>query len=204
MTSNVLAMLLVGRRSGYLSQVGWLRSFRTGESVDRAGRPLPWYPYAATAFLEQRVTRHMSVFEYGSGSSTLWWSERVSRVVSCEHDRDWYERLRPRLPPNVEYMHVELEPGGDYSRAVSKYSCAFDVIVIDGRDRVACALNVPDALKPDGVIVWDDSDRQRYAPGCELLNAKGFARLDFTGLGPIRRQAWRTTVYYRPTNCLGI
>lgn len=47
----------------------------------------------------------MHVFEYGSGGSTLFWASRVSSVISVEHDRDWYQKLRPQLS-SVEDTHV--------------------------------------------------------------------------------------------------
>ena len=46
----------------------------------------------------------MSVFEYGSGYSTIWFAERTGTVVSCETKQEWYDRIRPRLPSNVEYL----------------------------------------------------------------------------------------------------
>lgn len=63
---------------------------------------LPWYSYPMIAFLSDRVRPQMRVFEYGSGYSTLWWSERVAQVTSCKHDQDWYDLLRARAPANVD------------------------------------------------------------------------------------------------------
>ena len=146
----------------------------------------------------------MNVFEYGSGASTVWWSDHAAKVVSCEHDNKWYQKLKPILALNVDYIYFDLIPGGNYSRAVKQYYNEFDIIVIDGRDRVNCVKNSLTSLKQNGVIVWDDSDRMAYKEGYNYLLANGFKRLDFWGLGPIIALGWCTSVFYRSNNCFGI
>ena len=79
----------------------------------------------------------------------------------------------------------------------------FDIIVIDGRHRVLCARYALEALKPDGIIVWDNTDRDRYREGYAYLESQGFQRRDFDGMGPINNFAWRTSIFYRPGNFLG-
>lgn len=193
-----------GRLQSYLEQVGWFRSVDEGLPVDRDGNCLPWFTFSAISFLKGRINSKFSVFEYGSGNSTLWWSKRVARVVSYEHDAKWFETLRSIVPANVEYFHVPLEYGGDYSKAIRDYHNAFDVVVIDGRDRVQCARNAIGALKKWGVFIWDNSDRSTYEEGYQFLRDQGFKRLDFEGLGPINDYQWSTSVFYRDENCLEI
>lgn len=189
---------------GYLDSVGWLESFRRRIPVDRKGAPLPWFTYASILFLEPRILPAMSVFEYGCGCSTLWWASRVATVFSCEHEKEWFDKIKPLLPPSVSLRQVDLVRGGEYCRVVADYTDAFDIIVIDGRDRVNCCRNSLGALKPGGAIIWDNSDRPDYREGYDFLRDKGFKRLDFGGMGPINPDAWCTSVFYRPKNCLGI
>jgi hypothetical protein len=160
--------------------------------------------YPAIRFIEGRIHREMVVFEYGAGNSTLWWASRVRQVVSCEHDRQWHDRLASLVPANVELLHVELVRGGEYSKRIATYEAQFDVIVIDGRDRVACARHSIGALNETGVIIWDDSDREQYGEGYDFLLANGFKRIDFEGIVPGLVDAYRTAIFYRPGNCLGI
>ena len=203
-TSSLAASFLLRGSSGYLKKVGWYHSFNKYMPVDKEGGALPWYTYAAIDFLGGRIKAGMTVFEYGSGNSTIWWAIRVSRVVSCEHDEHWFIKMKSDLPDNVTYRHIKLEPSGDYSRAILQHDKEFDVIVIDGRDRVNCAKNSLCALNDRGVIVWDNSDRDEYQAGYDFLSDNGFKRLDFSGLGPINTYGWCTSVFYRPQNCLGI
>jgi len=191
-------------RGGYLSQMGWFRTVREGRSVDANGEPLPWMTYAAIAFLEPRLARDMTVFEYGSGGSTLWWARRVARIFSVEHDAQFFETLKAQLPANATLFHVPLDESGAYAEKVSAVGTGLDVIVIDGRDRVRCAAKALTALAPSGVIVWDNSDRTEYQPGYQLLSDRGFRRLDFSSMGPLNAYGWCTSIFYRSDNRLGI
>jgi hypothetical protein len=190
--------------SAYLHKMGWFESNRTGMPVDSEGKPIPWITYSALFFLQQRIRPEMEIFEYSCGNSTLWWSSRVKSVTSCEHDRQWFERMKGLVPSNVALHHIALEYGGLYSEKIKEYSNLFDVIVLDGRDRVNCAKNCLPALKADGVIIWDNSDRDDYDEGYAFLLANGFRRLDFSGMGAVTIVDWCTSVFYRDTNGFGI
>ena len=182
-----------------------LKADRGDRSPDREHRePLPWYTYAATAFLAKRVGQGLSVFEYGSGNSTRWWARRVSRVVACEHDAGWAQRLSADLPANVELMVHELKPDGAYCRAILQTTGAFEVVVIDGRDRNNCAIHTVERLADNGVIIWDNSDRQHYQPGFDFLAERGFRAIEFAGFGPASYVPWQTSIFYKDKNCLGI
>ena len=190
--------------NGYLKDRGWIDSVIDSMPVDAKGQPIPWYTYPSIDFIGARVRPGMSVFEFGSGNSTLWWSSRTSRVVSVEHDAGWFGVMKSRLPDNVSYSQVALDTDGAYAHAAGRQDERFDVIVIDGRDRVHCTKASLGALKTDGVIVFDNSDRTEYEEGYEFLRASGFRRLDFWGMGPINSYGWCTSVFYRSVNCFGI
>lgn len=191
-------------RKGPVHDDGWFRSFEEQRPVDLEGNPLPFVTYPAIEFLKRRVRREMWVFEFGCGASTLWWSARVARVVACEHNREWYDRISAKAGENVEILYQELDGQDSYARRIEPYGSCFDVVVIDGRQRVSCARRCLGALKPEGVILWDNSDREKYTPGYEFLHENGFRRIEFTGLAPMLNEKSETSVFYRPGNCLGI
>jgi hypothetical protein len=190
--------------SGPLRDDGWLRSYREGVPVDAEGRPLPWITYPAIEFLAPRLRGDLRVFEYGCGHSTLWWAARVREVVACEHDEAWAARIRTRAPANVTLLHVPLEYGGEYSRVVARQGRRFDIVVVDGRDRVHCAESAPQGLTEGGVILWDNTDREEYREGLAFLEAAGFRRIPFVGLAPGINLKTETSVFYRDRNCLGL
>jgi hypothetical protein len=201
---SVLDALYWLKRGSFLHQIGWFKSYHQKLPITNTNQPLPWFTYSFISFLEKRLHKTMVVFEYGSGNSTFWWAERVSQVISCEHSSEWYNKIKPELPSNVKLLFCQLDTGGDYAHAVANYKTMFDIIVIDGRDRVNCAKNALGALKEDGVIIWDNSDRKTYADGYQYLLDNGYKRLDFTGMGPINTWAWSTSIFYPENNCLGI
>jgi hypothetical protein len=189
---------------GPLKTDGWLRSFREGRPVDAAGKPIPWLTYPAIEFLAARTRPEWRVFEYGAGASTRWWAARVADVTSVEHDPAWHARVAADLPANVTLLHVPLEPRGPYAATAARWPHAFDVVVIDGRDRVRCVDAALEALKPSGVIVFDNTDREDYRPGLERLAAARFRKLEFIGLIPVFHQKSETAILYRDGNCLGL
>ncbi len=190
---------------GYLLKSGWLRSIEENGAVDVKGDPIPWITYPALDFLADRVLSEMVVFEYGSGNSTFWWSKRVKKLISCEHDKEWYASFRPEIPDNVTYLLRRAKGGStDYAMEISKYREMFDILVIDGRDRVNCVKNGLASLHHDGVLIWDNSDREEYQEGFDLLKEKGFKSLDFWGMGALATRRWCTSIFYRQENCLNI
>lgn len=199
--SKVIAGIGMARKSTYISHVGWYNSFMKRMSIDSAGSPIPWYSYPSLHFLEQRVRNTMRVFEFGCGNSSIWWANRVDQIVSCEHDKEWFDRINDSLPGNA-ICYYKDESG--YADFISGFENEFDIIIIDGIDRVSCALQCLKALNEDGVIIWDNSDRDEYQEGYEYLARNGFKRLDFKGLGPIVMIPTMTSIYYRSANCLGL
>jgi hypothetical protein len=192
------------RRFSPPAEDGWFRSRREGAAVDARGEPIPWYTYPAIEFLAPRVRTDMTVLEYGSGNSTLWWAKRAARVCSVEHDPSWAARLEGLLPENVTLRHVPLDPAGTYARSAQAFGLRFDVVAIDGRERVECARLAPEALTERGVVVFDNSDRPDYAEGYAALADRGFRRIDFVGMAAVEPLKTSTSVFYRPGNCLAI
>jgi hypothetical protein len=196
--------VFLARVCGTARGMGWLHSALAGVPLDRNQQPCPWYTYPILYFLATRDLSKFNVFEYGSGYSTLWWSRNAASVTSCEHDKEWFDRISIEKPENVTYIHRELVPGGDYCREILCHSTNFDIIVVDGRDRVNCVRSTLEVMGPQAVIIWDNSERSRYAEGRALLAKCGFRHINFYGFGPVHSHMWTTTIYYRDGNCLGI
>ena len=50
---------------------------------------VPWLPYEATGIIAAAAPH--TVWEWGSGGSTVWLTEHVrARVTSVEHDAEWF------------------------------------------------------------------------------------------------------------------
>lgn len=188
----------------YLEEEGYYRSEAEKQSVDKEGNAIPWLNYSMIHFLKTRVPQGLTVFEYGAGHSTLWWSTRAKRLITVEHNKEWYEYILGKInKQNTELFYKELEYNGEYSKAINQYD-DIDIAFIDGRDRVNCAIQASNHLNDTGVIIWDNTDRDEYSEGYKYLKEKGFKRLDFKGMASLTIEACCTSIFYREQNCLGL
>jgi hypothetical protein len=197
------ALLSYGHK-GYLVSVGWFNAFDKRQAIDAKGEELPWVTYSFIDFIKPRLNNSMRVFEYGSGSSTLFYARRVNKVVSVEHDKNWYDKIRSSKPANAEMIFTELHANGEYSKKAASLTEKFDIIIVDGRDRVNCCKYSIEALSTSGVLVLDDSERPDYEEGRTFLKAQGFKELSFSGISPGLFYLKATSVFYRTENCLEI
>lgn len=194
------------RNHGYLYEAGWINSFKTKNAIDILNQPIPWYTYPFIKFVKERLNNQLTVFEYGCGNSTLWYCGRVRSIKSVEHEKGWFDVVvnKTKHLKNVQIIYRNLKTNGEYAKEILNTKDFFDIIVIDGRDRVNCTKYSFNQLKEDGVIIFDNSDRTEYAEAYNLLAEKGFRRLDFWGMGPINTYEWCTSVFYRDKNCFNI
>lgn len=195
------ALLSYGHK-GYLAKIGWFNSFDSQQAVDGNNDPLPWVTYSFIDFIKTRLNKDLTIFEYGSGNSTLFYAKHVKRVVSVEHDEAWYNKIVTGKPENAEMIFTKLEKGGEYSNKAASLKEKFDIIIVDGRDRVNCCLNCLTALNPGGVVILDDAHRKDYEKGKIFLKEAGFKELPFTGIAPGLFYLKSTTVFYKTENCL--
>ena len=176
-------------------QYGYLRSVATETPLDEHLEPFPWYTYPALEYLKQLDFQDKTVFEYGCGHSTLFWARRAARVVGVEHDRQWYDTVRPRLPKTCELL---FEPESDaYAATIRKFPDGFDVIVVDGlvtgRTRLKCVRAALPHLREGGMIILDNSD---WLPeSSRYLRESGLIEVDMTGFAPINDYTCTTSFY---------
>jgi hypothetical protein len=199
-----LRTLLSFNDKGYLDEVGWFNAFDTKSPVDQDNNPIPWVTYSFIDFIKERLGKQHTVFEFGSGNSTYFYSKYAGIVVAVEHDKEWYEKIVKTKPDNAEMIYCELMRDGEYCRMPLKLNESFDIIIVDGRDRVNCCKQAVKAVSEKGVIVLDDSERDFYKEGIDFLKDKGFKELSFTGISPGLFYRKATSVFYRPDNCLNI
>jgi hypothetical protein len=201
---NRLNALLSYGHKGYLANIGWFKAFDTQQAIDANGEALPWVTYSFIDFIKDRLNKKQKVFEYGSGSSTLFYAKRVDRVVSVEHDENWFNKILNTKPQNAEMIFTKLERGGEYSKKAALLGEKFDIIIVDGRDRVNCCKESIHALSSSGVMVLDDSERPEYNEARLFLKENGFKELSFSGISPGLFYLKATSVFYKTENCLGI
>ena len=169
----------------------------------------PWWPYRAAEAVAAALPPGGRVFEFGGGGSTLWLHDLGATLTTVEHHKGWYEELRSLLPDDVTLIlreptsdgtaSSESEPGffDDYVATIAEVADdSLDLVIVDGRARVACGTAAMDKVKPGGMLLLDDSDRPRYAQLVERLAA--WPRTVHRGLKPGGGATFETSVWRRP------
>jgi tRNA A58 N-methylase Trm61 len=181
-----------------------MKSLKQGYPCRADGTIVPWMNYAIVFFLEERLKKDLKLFEFGSGYSTLFYANLVHSVTSVESDERWFTTIKDNIPSNAQLIFQEEDENGDYCRAAIQAGQLYDVIVVDGLDRVNCVRQSMEALTELGVILLDDSEREEYGEAFELTAQYDFRALTFEGLKPNDLELRRSTIFYRDNNCFHI
>ena len=200
---KVLYSLVSFRSFGYLLETGWFESYKSGESVDAGLKPIPWFTYSAIEFLNERLNNNLNILEFGSGNSTLFFAERVKKVISFEHSKDWHQKILKKIPANAELTITSSLSSKDYLKPLIE-ELRFDVIIVDGLFRNECITASLKHLSEFGIIILDDSERDEYNEGIAFLIQSGFRQLKFSGIAPGIFFRKCTTVFYKDKNCMNI
>ena len=134
------------------------------------------------AALFQRLLKDCKVYgEYGCGKSTAYVAENsAAEILSVDSSKVWTDKVRAALPDSrdasIEY--VDCGPLGDWGRPLDytrrdsfqRYTDFLwsgerhpDLVLVDGRFRVACFLTSLQKAEPGSVILFDDyRDRPHY------------------------------------------
>jgi len=167
---------------------------------------IPWFSYSAVDFLEGFLRPSMTVCEYGSGGSTLFFAQRTASVFSIEDNPQWHDwvsnRIKEKQITNATLKLCPFDfknPDGfeqsDYLNAMPDQK--FDVIVVDGSEewtqvRPICFDKAQQHIRPGGIIVVDDS--WRYPVLRERNNAR--SHRVFQSVGPCRPGVTSTDVFF--------
>ncbi len=183
----------------FAHDTGHFRSSLRSKAVDRTGLPIPWYTYPAIQILKTKSFTNRRILEFGAGQSTIWWARQAESVVSFEGDAGWYAYIRPSLPPNASVYLVD-DPLSNFEELVPAGS-QFDVIIVDGLDRLIAAQKSVKLLAKDGLLILDNSEGFWGTPGTypilDLLRTAGFARVDLYGFSPGNLLQHCTSFFYK-------
>ena len=181
----------------------------------------PWFVFQSIDYLDKHVSPNMHVLEFGCGYSTIWWAQRISRLISIERSTYWIAEVKCTLSKhdmtNVELIpfmgftgttEEEISSGCDgvqlashiqqYAQAGQEMTGLYDIVVVDDvfRNEVAAAAIVQ--LKPGGMLILDDSERERYKPTFDLFTRMGWSFASFYGATPYHFHEKQTTIWHKP------
>lgn len=120
-------------------------------------------------------------FEWGAGGSTVEFSDYVKEYYSVEHDFGWYNIVFKNARENVHLFYVppntsnlEWFPVFEEGKAsdfksyikfvnnIASFGKKFDLVLVDGRARVDCAIEILPHLGKDAIVFIHDFDREYY------------------------------------------
>lgn len=174
----------------FQQQHGHVRQ-QNGFPVNGQGDFQPWLTYPMIEFLNGLDFSKKRIFEFGAGSSTLYWAKRAMEVVSVEFDSGWFEALRSKVPGNVTLMHES--DGHPYADKIRSNFGFFDVIVVDGAERYRSAKAALTALAPGGMIILDNAEW--YPNTADMLAQAGLIEMRFSGFSPINAFTSTTSAF---------
>lgn len=126
---------------------------------------LPWMDKSEIGLIISYLKPSYKMFEWGCGGSTLYFSKYVSLYRSVEHNEKWFNKISPKIEKNTElYLYNNTDNYISYINAVKKHNTIYDAILVDGRQRLACAIAAKDFIKPNGILfVHDYFNREYYS-----------------------------------------
>lgn len=153
-----------------------------------------WMSVQEQQLIESYLNENDTMMEYGSGFSTLWFSQFVKSYYSIEHSREWYQSIKSVLSrlQNVEYTLASVDAGykgwaggfaegtyeqfEHYVKAVDRFNPPngkFDRVLIDGRARAECAKYILKYLHSGSYIfIHDYHGRSAYHEALEAYYQK--------------------------------
>lgn len=112
------------------------------------------------------------ILEFGSGASTIFLLRRGATVVTVEHHEEWARSLQEvATARKLADKLTILRRDRPYSNIVDEFEngTQFDVLLVDGRERVDCLRQALPLVKSNGLVLLDDSQRERYWPAFKLM-----------------------------------
>lgn len=159
-------------------------------------KKIPWYTYPSIEYLDNIDFSSKSIFEYGSGNSSAFWSERSKDIVSIEHNKEWYEKVKKTIRSNQSL--ILTGDTDEYEGSIKDQNKKFDVIIIDGIRRSECARIVRkyfnDESNEGAMIILDNSDWYKDTSKY-LRDELNLIEIDFHGFGPINNYTWTTSIF---------
>ncbi|QED22955.1 O-methyltransferase [Candidatus Deianiraea vastatrix] len=188
-----------------LDFVGWNFAHETGILIDDEKDIMPWYNYTVVKFLKSRLAKNMSVFEYGSGFSTIFYAKRVNSLISVEVLPDcisWVQNACSQL--GISGNEIHLKTDDQFASSILEFDKLFDLIIVDSVKRNECVMQAVSKLSPSGIVILDNSERENYRKSFDFMKNSGFSELTLTGIKPLSTKLSSTTFFYKSGNCFGI
>ena len=146
--------------------------------IKKEKEQLPLLTWPLLDFIKTLNLKNTTLYELGSGNSTIWFSNIFDKVMSYETNQNWYEQLKPKLKLNVSLKLIDLK---------NIYSCSFkfktkDWLLIDFAGKRTKFVHELVKFADDKIpaqIIFDNSEL--YRNGAKILADRGYSEIPFYG-----------------------
>ena len=172
------------------------------KAVDKNNKPIPWYTYPCIDFLNTLSFEDKTILEFGSGQSSIWWSQKSLEVFSLEDNKHYFNELNKL---NIKNLNIKIcDTNLNELKKLNLCNNFFDIIVVDGFDRYLSFKNSLNLIKNDGIFIFDNSEgyhepRDHYDnyPILKLMHHEGYSRIDFYGYAPGVIKKHCTSIFHK-------
>jgi len=175
---------------------GHFKSAIRSRAVDRNGAALPWFSYSIIDFLRSKDLQGKHVLEFGAGQSTIWWKNAGAIVTSLETHEQWYRHIQE----HVKECEIYLTDHKFTNIPDSVLERRYDIIVVDGGNRLSAMKIAPTLVADSGIIILDDTteeDTPFYREAPEMMYNLGWKRVDFYGFAPGAIREGCSSIYWK-------
>lgn len=137
---------------------------------------LPYLVQRAMYLLDEIINESMSILEFGSGGSTLFFARRAENVISFESEPDWFARVSGAIKErNVE--NVDLRFGYESLNSLVRNNQKFNCVLIDPNKLINRDLlldSVVGLIDKPGVLILDNYANSMLFPQTYSLTEQEF------------------------------
>ena len=157
------------------------------------------------------------MFEFGCGSSTLFFQKYAYRTFSLETNKTWFTIITQKLAnivvgqwsanyfsnqndfvgAKVFLLENAYQNPNYYQFLANNFGNQqqFDIILVDSLHRKQCILHSLNFLKPNGLLIVDDFERKNYQQIAKILENQGFFCQNFTDLAVGQLKIKQTAIF---------
>ena len=197
----------------------WVLSNKLGLAVDDNSQNIPWFNYLAVDFLQKYCQKNsnLTVFEFGCGSSTLFFQKYSYLTFSLETNETWFKIITKQLAninagqwsanyfsnqndfvgATVFLLENAYQNPNYYHFLANNFQSKqqFDIILVDSFHRKQCVLHSLEFLKPNGLLIVDDFERKNYHTIAQYLEKQGFYCQNFIDLAVGQLKIKQTAIF---------
>jgi predicted O-methyltransferase YrrM len=124
----------------------------------------PWLTQEAINIISSLLLPTDHILEFGSGRSTIWFANRVEKVISVENQADWFKVVEEQLKTINRKVDFVLIEDGEHQLAKYREKIgaipneSIDICLVDGGPRALAAVESLPKVKRGGFMIIDNAN----------------------------------------------